>query len=84
MTAETRWLERLERLHPLLSRRPDSDRAARQAERDYDNDAVTRAGIVAVIIVGALGLWLAFQLIGQSRFDDCLLAHRYGCDRLLQ
>jgi hypothetical protein len=109
MTGETKWLERLERLHPLLGRpRPMSDWAARQAEidaasrrdaeaarraraaaarqteRDYDNGVMTLAAIAAVIIVAALALWLVFRLIDEARLEDCLLAHRHGCDQLLR
>lgn len=109
MTGETKWLERLGRLHPLLNRprrvsdwaarqaeidaasRHDRDAArrareaaAQQAERDYDNGATTWAAILVVVIVAALGLWLVFRMIEESRLEDCLLAHRRGCDQLLQ
>lgn len=109
MTADTRkWLERLQRLHPLLgpprvsdwavrqaeidaasrqdsaAARQERERAARQAERDYDNDATTWAAVVALIIVAGIGLWLAFRMIEQSRLEDCLLAHRHNCDQLLR
>lgn len=109
MTGDTKWLDRLKRLHPLLaSPPPPSDWAARQAEidaasridrdaalkarqaaahereRDYDNDGVTLAAIVVIVIVAALGLWLVFRLIAESRMEDCLLAQRHNCDLLFQ
>lgn len=109
MTGEPKWVERLERLHPLLRRpRRTSDWAARQAEidaasrldaeaarraraaashqaeRDYDNNAATLAAVAAVIVVAALALWLVFRMIDEARLEDCLLAHRHGCDQLLR
>lgn len=108
MTEATKWLDRLERLHPLLRRPPQvSDWAARQAEidtasridqaaarrareaaarqveRDYDNTAATWAAVIVVAVVAVLGLWLVFRVIEESRFEDCLLAHRRSCDQLL-
>jgi anti-sigma-K factor RskA len=108
MMEATKWLDRLERLHPLLRRPPQlSDWAARQAEidaasrideaaarrvreaaaqqveRDYDNTAATWTAVVVVMIVAVLGLWLVFRVIEESRFEDCLLAHRRSCDQFL-
>lgn len=60
------------------------DRAARQTERDYDNNSTTWAAIAAIIIIAGIGLWLVFRMIEQSRLEDCLLAHRHNCDQLLQ
>jgi hypothetical protein len=109
VTGETKWLDRLRQLHPLLTpppRRSDwaarqaeidaasridrdaarkaRETAARRAERDYDNDGATGAAIAVIIIVAALGLWLVFRLIAESRMEDCLIAQRHNCDLLLQ
>jgi hypothetical protein len=107
MTTETSWLDRLRRLHPLLTpppRRSDwaarqaeidaaskldqeasrktREAAARQIEREYDNDSTTWAAVAVLIIVAFLGLWLAFRLIAQSRMEDCLIAQRHNCEVL--
>ncbi|MGO8920700.1 MAG: hypothetical protein ACLQJR_32805 [Stellaceae bacterium] len=109
MTTETKWLDRLRQLHPLLTpppRRSDwaarqaeidaaskldqeaarkaREAAARQVERDYDNDSTTWAAIAVIIVVAALSLWVAFRLIAESRLEDCLIAHQHNCDTLLE
>ena len=59
------------------------DEIAPRKERGYDNHATTWAGLAAVVVIAALGLFITFRLIEESRLEDCLLAHRQNCDSLL-
>jgi hypothetical protein len=62
--------------------RRSRDEIARERERRYDNDAMTWAGIVVIVLIAIFGLFVTFRLIEGSRLEDCFLAHRHSCDSL--
>lgn len=55
---------------------------ARERERHYDNDRMTWAGIVVVVLIAIFGLVVTVRLVEGSRLEDCFLAHRHNCDTL--
>jgi hypothetical protein len=52
-------------------------------QRDADRQTATLAGLAVALLLVVVGLFLVQELRAKARVEDCLLAGRRDCDRVL-
>jgi hypothetical protein len=65
-----------------MPNRPDHDDRRRQDEKDRQTKAL--AGLALILALAVIALIVVQRLRSEGQIEDCLLAGRSNCDRLIE